>query len=284
MRMAWLGGVIAVLTAALLGTPSAAADAPRRIVSLNLCIDQIVLDLVPRERIQALSWVSGDRNVSPIVDRLDGIPLLRGTAEEVLALDPDLVLAAENSTPATVDLLRRLGRRVEIIPMAFDLESVRTTIHEVARAVGEPQRGAQLIMHFNRRLWNAGRTQTGRLEAIVYQANSLVSPSGTLAASALEAAGFRNAAERLKPGAAGRISLESLVLDPPDLIALGQQAATYRTPLADNLRHPALADVLSRRAHVDLPMPLWLCGTHYSADAVAILARARSAITDRAQH
>ena len=282
MRKAWLGALVAAWVAALAPAVPAAAEPPRRIVSLNLCLDPIVLDLVPRERIQALSWVSGARDVSPIVGRIGGIRLVRGSAEEVLALDPDLVLAGDYTTPATVDLLRRLGRRVEVIPMAFDIEGVRTTVRAVADAVGEPQRGAEMIADFDRRLANAATTATGteRPEVAVYQANSLVSQSGSLAAAAVEAAGFRNAGDRLGEGAAGRVSLETLVTNPPDLIALGQHATTYRTPVADNLRHPALAYVLSKRPHVDLPMPLWLCGTPYLADAVAILARAR---TDLAQ-
>ena len=281
--MAGLGGLVAACVAML--TPAmplaAANEPPRRIVSLNMCLDPIVLDLVSRERIQALSWVSGDRNVSPIVDRLDGIRLVRGAAEEVLALDPDLVLAGDYTTPATVDLLRRLGRRVEVIPMAFDIAGIHKTIAAVAEAVGESRRGKEMIADFDRKIAEAARGAVGadRPEAAVYQANSLVSKSGSMAAAALEAAGFRNAGDRLGKGVAGRVSLEALVADPPDLIALGQSATTYRTPVADNLRHPALASVLSRRPHVDLPMPLWLCGGPQIADAVAILAQARADLT-----
>ncbi len=263
---------------------AAAGQPPQRIISLNLCIDPIVLELVPRERIQALSQVSADRNVSAIVDRIGGIRLVKGAAEEVLALDPDLVLAGDYTTPATVDLLRRLGRRVEVIPMALDVDGVRTTIQAVARAVGELDRGARLISHFNRALEAAQVKEAGRRpEAVVYQANSLVSQNGSLAAAALKAAGFANAAGRLQPGPGGRVSLEALVVRPPALVALGQSATTYRTPLADNLRHPALAYVLSKRPHVDLPMPLWLCGTQHLADAVMILARAREQLIDRSR-
>ena len=40
--------------------PAPAATPPRRIVSLNLCTDQILLDLVPRDRIAALSELVAD--------------------------------------------------------------------------------------------------------------------------------------------------------------------------------------------------------------------------------
>lgn len=260
-----------------------AAEPPRRIVSLNLCIDPIVLDLVPRDRIQALSWVSSDPNVSPIVDRIEGIRLVRGTAEEVLALEPDLVLAGAYTTPATVDLLRRLGRRVEVIPLAATIDDVRTVIHAVAAAVSEPKHGEAMVADFDRRLAQSQPQSSARPEGVIYQANSIVSPAGSLAAAALEAAGFTNAADRTKLSAGERMALETLVLTPPDLIALGQQSTTYRTPVADNLRHPALARLLAERAHVDLPMAQWLCGTPYIADAVATLSRARADLEQRTQ-
>jgi len=279
-RMGCLGVLAAVLAAQWLPvTLAEAAEPARRIVSLNLCIDPIVLDLVPRERIQALSWVSSDPNVSPIVDRIAGIRLVRGTAEEVLALEPDLVLAGAYTTPATVDLLRRLGRRVEVIPMATTIEDIRTVIRAVAAAVGEPERGESMVAEFDRRLGEAKPSGSHRRpEAIVYEANSIVSPPGSMEAAALDAAGFDNAAERMDVRPGGRMELEALVTTPPDLVVLNQRAATYRTPVADNLRHPALARVLAERAYVDLPMPLWLCGTPHVADAVATLARARAGL------
>ncbi len=269
----------ALAAASALALP-ASAEPARRIVSLNLCIEPIVLDLVERDRIQGLSWVSSDPNVSPIVDRIDGIRLVRGTAEEVLGLEPDLVLAGAYTTPATVDLLRRLGQRVEVIPMATSIEDIRTVIHAVAAAVGEPERGEAMVADFDRRLGAVMPTSSRRPEAIVYEANSIVSPRGSMESAALEAAGFENAAERMLSRPGGRTDLETLVLNPPDLIVLNQRSATYRTPVADNLRHPALEHVIADRAHVHVPMPLWLCGTPHVAEAVAKLTYARKSISE----
>lgn len=278
MRARVLGTVAAALAGVITLTLPASAGPAQRIVSLNLCIDPIVLDLVPRERIQALSWVSSDANVSPITDRLEGIRLVRGNAEEVLALEPDLVLAGAFTTPATVDLLRRLGQRVEVIPMATSIEDIRVAIGAIAAAVGEPERGEAMVADFDRRLGSAQPTGLHRPDALVYEANSIVSPPGSMEAAALEAAGFDNAAARMNLRPGGRTDLETLVVSPPDLIALNQRSATYRTPVADNLRHPALNHVLNEHAHIYLPMPLWICGTPHVADAVAALARAREGL------
>ena len=127
----------AVMAMVLWASASVQAETKsRRIVSLNLCTDQILLELVPRNRIAALSWLAGDGNVSAVAGELKGIKLIAGGAEEVLALDPDLVLASPYAATPTVELLKRLGRRVEMVPFATDFAMIRSTVRQVAAAVG----------------------------------------------------------------------------------------------------------------------------------------------------
>ena len=71
--LAVLAGVTALTFVSAFGLLAAAAEPPQRIVSLNLCVDAIVLDLVPRERIRGVSLVSADPNVSAIADRVRGL-------------------------------------------------------------------------------------------------------------------------------------------------------------------------------------------------------------------
>ena len=66
---------------------------PRRIVSLNLCTDQLLMLLAP-ERIAALSILATDPLLSVMAAEARRYPLVRGDAEEVLRFDPDLVVAA----------------------------------------------------------------------------------------------------------------------------------------------------------------------------------------------
>ena len=274
LRRAW----IIAYALLLISTISAQAHAepqPRRIVSLNLCTDQILLELVPRERIAALSWLAGDRNVSAIADKIGGIRLVAGGAEEVLGLAPDLVLASPFAATPTVDLLKRLGRRVELVPFATDFATIRSTVRQVAAAVGEPARGEDVIARFDRALAAAQTTATRHPEALVYQVNGLVSGTGSLADAALKAAGLANQAGRRVTAEGARLALESIVVTPPDLVVLAQGMHTYRAVVSDNLRHPALARIMAKTAGMELPMPLWLCGTPHIAEAVSMLAAAR---------
>ncbi len=264
-------------------TLSAAAE-PQRIVSLNLCTDQILLDLVPRERIAALSFLAGDATMSPRVADAKGLPLVQGAAEEVLTFDPDLILAGTSSTPATVNLLERLGRRVVKVPMASSFEEIRVAVRLVAEAVGEPERGRTVIANFDRRLAAASSTSDGKSPSIVaMQVNSLASGPGSLLDEVFSAAGYHNMARDAeaagKLGPAGRLPLETLLLQPPDLVVLANAPGDFRTVLGDNLRHPAFEQLLRNHPNVHLPMSTWLCGTPAIAEAVERLAAVRGTLS-----
>lgn len=273
--------IVRALTALVLivaAAMPAMADAarPQRIVSLNLCSDQILLDLVARERIAGLSFLATDPTMSASPDAARGIPAIRGEAEEVLALRPDLVLAGAYSTPATRSLLERLGVPVVAVPMASSFAEIRDTIRFVAKAVGEMARGEDLVQSVDKRL-AAARAPGGpnRPTAIAYQVNSLASGPGSLMDEMLVAAGFRNLAADRALGPGGRLPLETLVVAPPDLLVFANAPDDFRTVLGDNLRHPALAHMLETRRSLHLSMPLWLCGTQHTARAVELLAAAR---------
>lgn len=273
---------LGMLALVLLPNAAQAQGPPQRIVSLNLCADQILLDLVPRARIKALSHLAADPSVSAGAEQARGIPAIRGEAEQVLAFDPDLVIVGTYSTPATVSLLERVGRRVVKIPLASDIDGIRTAIRQIAAAVGEADEGAKLISGFDRRLERtAVQSGSERPSALVYQVNGLASGTGSLADAVLTAAGFRNHARELGLGPGGTLALEALVANPPDLLILTGPVDEYRTAVAENLRHPALAALRQRIGSIVLPWRYWLCGTHHAAEAVERLATQRQPIGER---
>jgi iron complex transport system substrate-binding protein len=196
-------------------------------------------------------------------------------AEEVLALEPDLVIAQEYSTTATVSLLQRLGFRVVLVPLATDFETMRRAIRVIAEAVGEKARGEAMIAAFDARVAAAQPQGPERPRALAYQVNSLTSGQGSLVDAALAAAGFHNMARDHRLGPGDRLPLEEVVADPPDLILLANTPDEFRSIVGDNLRHPAFTYVVSGRPHMQLPMPLWLCATPAIADAVEELGAQR---------
>jgi iron complex transport system substrate-binding protein len=252
---------------------------PQRIVSLDLCTDQILIELVDRKRIAAVTHLAADSAVSAIPERARGLPTTHGAAEDVLRYDPDLILAGPFGVSPTVNLLRSLKRNVVVVPQAPDMDGVRASVRIVAAAVGESATGEAMIAAFDRRLAGIPPVRSSRmLKAVIYQIGGTVSAGGSLAESVLAAAGFSNMAAEYRLTRGGQVPLEALVAMPPDLLVLSSAADEYRTAVADNLRHPALRTLRSSHASVELPWQLWLCGTPYVAEAVARLTEARARI------
>ncbi len=271
---------LAAFLAAGPGTRAAPAEAPRRIVSLTVCTDQLLLDLVPRDHIAALTYLAVDPTVSMRVKEARGLKGVHWMAEEVLALQPDLVIAQEYSATAAVDVLRRLGFRVVLVPLATDFEGMRQAIRIMADAVGDKPRGEAMIAAFDQRLAAAAPKGPERPRALAYQVNSLASGRGSLVDAALNAAGFHNVARDRTLGPGGRLPLEDIVADPPDFVVLANAPDAFRSTVGDNLRHPAFEALLASRPHMQLAMPLWLCATPRIAEAVEELGARRRALLD----
>jgi iron complex transport system substrate-binding protein len=265
------------------GAAAATAAPPQRIVSLDLCADQLLVEMVPRSRIAAVTHLAADPAVSAIPEKARGIPITHGLAEDVLRYDPDLVLAGPFGVSATVSLLRRLGRNVVVVQQPQDLAGVDVAVRTVAKAVDTEAKGEAMIADFHRRVSHLPPTKGAVPTAVIYQIGGAVSGPGSLADAALAAAGFRNMSESYHLTRGGQVPLESLIAHPPDLIVLASHVDEYRTVVADNLRHPALRRLRERTASLELPWRHWLCGTPHIADAIERLAQARAGIEARAR-
>lgn len=282
--LAHLGYFISILLcSAPFATFASAAAKPQRIVSLNLCVDQILIDLVAKDRIAALSFLATDPTLSAVAERAKSYPRLRGEAEAILELNPDLVLVGAYSTPATRLLLQRLGKRVEVVHQPMTLAGIRDLVTHLADLVGAPERGKAMIAAFDKRLQDATALPGGahvdpllkKPTALILEVNNIVSSKGSLLDDALTYAGLENTAGHGVAAPGGRVTLETLIAAPPDVLVLANTPDDFKTVLADNLRHPALRAIRKDRPVVTVPMWASLCGTPHVATAVEQFAAAR---------
>ena len=96
----------------------AVAGPPGRVVSMNLCTDQLAMLVAGPGQLHAVSQLARDPESSVMADEAQAYAVTHGLAEEVFLMQPDLVIAGSYTTPATVAMLRRLGFPVEIFPPA----------------------------------------------------------------------------------------------------------------------------------------------------------------------
>ena len=272
------GWALAVLTALCLLLPSPAASQetpPQRVVSLNLCTDELLLLLAEPERIAAVSVLADDPHYSPATELAAGLPEVYGTAEEVLRLAPDLVLASQYSPPFTLNLLRGEGIPVVQIGQPDSLEEARANLREVAAALHLEARGEAVLARFEARLEAAAARARSLPErrGLVLQARGYTHGAGSLIGEVLALAGIDNLAEALGYRGWAQIPLETLLRQRPEVVVLESQGASDRSLAAEVLRHPAL-DSLDAQT-IAVPERLWACGSPFLAESLERIVAAR---------
>ncbi|ACB28008.1 MULTISPECIES: ABC transporter substrate-binding protein [Methylobacterium] len=248
-----------------------AAAAPVRVVSMNLCADELVLRLADRDQVLAVTYLARDPRGSTVASEAVGLPVTRGLTEEVVALKPDLVIAGAFTTRTTVGMLKRVGAPVLELGVPADLDGVRAQIRQVAAALGHPERGEAMVAALDARL--AAIVPARRpLRALVMRPNAFTVAPGGLGDALIRAAGLVNVSAEIGRDRLGQVPLEAAALANPDLIVV-DEGAPGSPSLADTLLHHPVFRALAR-AHrtVDIPNRLWTCPGPQVAEVVARLA------------
>ena len=122
---------------------------PPTAVSINLCADQLIMLLAEPQQILSLSNLSHQRAGSFYYEQAQAYPVNEGHAEQVLTLQPDIIIAGQFSNPYTLDLLREVGLRVETIPIANSIDTMLANIAQVAAWLGHESHGEAIVDELN---------------------------------------------------------------------------------------------------------------------------------------
>ena len=193
---------IPLLLLALAGcTAPARAPGGGGIVSTNPCADAILIELVPAARIAAISHYSQDPAATSIpIEVARRFRSTAGTAEEVIALAPDLVLTSSFTPASTRNAYARAGLKTLLLDSPTTIDASRTQIAEMAQAVGAPERGRALIERIDRAVAAAVPESADRPAALLFIAGNLVNGSGTLLDELLDSRRLSQRRGRLRPG------------------------------------------------------------------------------------
>jgi iron complex transport system substrate-binding protein len=250
------------------------ADAPERVVSMNLCTDQLAMMLAAPGQLVSVSHLATEVQSSSMVEEARAYPPNRGQVEQVFLLRPDLVLAGTYTQVATVDLLRRLGVEVVQVPPATSLAEAEEQLRQVGRALGQEAKADAMADAFAAKI-EAARFDGSPRTAAFYYPNGYTTGSGTLANEVLELTGFTNIGATSGVTGGGILPLERLVMAGPELIVTSERyPGASRSE--DILVHPALRAVQAR-AGVELTSNAdWVCGTPHLMRAIGKMQAARA--------
>ena len=150
MRVQRLQSLIGL--ALLSATAGLQAAAPQSIASTNLCTDQLLVMLAEPEQIASLSHLAADPEYSFVAERARRYPANSGGAEELLQLDPQLVLISSHTPRLTRARLAEQGLRSEELPAARNLEDVYRNLRTMGRWLDAAARAQTIIEAMTRRI------------------------------------------------------------------------------------------------------------------------------------
>jgi iron complex transport system substrate-binding protein len=268
--------LIALFLAASPASAAEPAHHPMRIVSLNMCVDSIVIDLVSHDRIAALSHYARDPQRSTIAHLARHLPITYETAEEVVALRPDLVLTSRHSAIATRNALRRVGIRFELFDVPDTVADSLAQIRQVARLLGAEPEGEAMVARVEAAL-EAARLPAAQspLSAAVYQPGGLSAGANTVVGELMELTGIQNIAARYGVKTYRPLPLEVLLADPPDVLLVGETSSGAPMQTEKIVRHRALRALEPQMTLSVFPARLLYCAGPTMVESVAALVSAR---------
>lgn len=251
-------------------------DAPRRVVSINLCADQLAMLLAGPGQLISVSYLARDPLSSAMSEEAAHYPINRASAEQIFLMQPDLVLAGEYTAPATLALLERLGVKVLRLPSITSLAEVPGLMRLTGQALGQEVAAESMAAAFQKALRQM-QVELPPARAALYYPNGYTLGEGTLAHEVLELTGFQNIAIEAGLAGGGIMALEELVLAAPEVIVTSTPYPGASRSEAI-LSHPALMLARETAGLAATSDADWTCGTPYLLRAVAAMKSAREAL------
>lgn len=247
---------------------------PQRIASLNICIDQLLWELVPRERLVSISYLTANPMWSPIAEQVKYIPLNHGLAEEIVPHNPDVIFAGEFDAPTAIELLQKLGNRVERLPLPRTLGDISKQIVDLGERVGAQEKAQTMVRNIEQQIdrLQSAQQQQQPLTAFWYSSNGVVIGDGTLEHELMRLAGLRNLAAERGMFGFNQLDLELLLSARPQLLIVEESNADAFSLAREYLSHPALQQ--ADFTLVVLPAGLSGCAASVLGDVASELNRA----------
>jgi iron complex transport system substrate-binding protein len=240
------------------------------VVSLDYCADQYVLKLLPPERILALSPDS-TREFSYLREAAGSYPQVKPIAEDIIILQPDLVVRTYGGGPNITHFFNRLDIPVLQIGYADSVESIQYAIQAVADELGVTQTGQALVADMNERI-NALREIKDQHEILYVTPGGVTGGEGTLVDSMIGKSGLTNF--QSLPGWRS-LPLETLAYRQPEMVATAFYADKINhSNFWSAARHPVLRNQLGTTQSVELSGATTACGGWFIVDAIEKLAAA----------
>lgn len=235
--------------------------ATKRIASINMCTDQLLIALADPEQIVGLGPYARDPRLSWLANEAERFPVLSGEAEDLLVKAPDVVLAGRYGKRATRELLKAQNIPLEEFDVPRTIDEVKAQIRRVGDIAGHPERSDALIATIERSVDHAKlATAHGHRHVLVLSRRGWVSGGDSLISSLLQTVGLANGASALGFDYGGFASLETIVASRPDLLLVAEDQPRAEDQGKALLLHPAIQQAYPANRRIVVPDQLTICG------------------------
>lgn len=250
----------------------------QRIVSINLCLDALLIKLVEPSRVDSLYYLSANPQFSSVAEEAKKYNLNHGLAEDVVPRNPDLVLAGTYTSTDLKALLKQLGFRVEVLDLPQSLNDISTHIRRFGALVDRPAQAEAMAQTLEQKLaqLDAVQKKVTPIPGFWYSSNGVVVGGDTLENELMTRAGFHNLALDKNIIGFKQLDLEELILAQPKVLIIEASDVQAFSLAQEYVEHPAL-----RSNHIKIiRLPSTLsCVAPVAAEAIEDLMRQRQTLS-----
>lgn len=253
---------------------AARAVKPQRVASLNLTSDEILADILPIERLVAVTALVDQGGTSNAVDRIPTsiARFPKVDVERLIALRPDLIVVSEYTDADVLRSLQQSGLKIHRMTGLDSFAGFRKSLMDLGAVVGEKEAAMRLVERFDARLAAIAATLQGASKPkVLYWASGFTSGAKTPFDAIIACGGGVNAAALAGITGITNMGAERAYTMDPDWLLIGSGTSTAKEIHA----HPLLSRMRAVKAGhvVEMPTELLVALDHYAAGACEFMAR-----------
>ncbi len=198
-------------------------EEPQRIVSLGVSNDEIVMSLVPVDRIAAISDIPN--NMPATAERIEG--RVQSNLESVLSCRPDLIIGSDWLHPDFIQQVEASGIPVFLTSTPNSIQEIKNDIQRLGELLNAQIKAQELVHHIDKELSEINKkVQKGQQNgikkprAVYYSTNGVGGGIGSLFSFLCKEAGMSDATVEVGLQSGELLAKEALVDLAPDLIII----------------------------------------------------------------
>lgn len=255
-----------------------AAPSPKRVVSLDYCADQFVLQFVARENILALS-PDATKPFSYLRTKALGLPQTLSHSERVLALKPDLVVRSYGGGAGGAAMATGFYEAAQIsvvqLPYVNRMANIAKATRRISIELGNRQEGERLAQEFEHFIGQQGAPKNASM--LYMTPGGLTAGRETLIGEMIRLAGYDNFETR---SGWQTIPLEKLARVQPNRVVF----ASFGTGYEDKnnwtaVTHPIAKNIMDERVRY-ISGALTSCTAWFLMDAIKRIQSENPKMTD----